>query len=214
MKNKLLIFILFLPLLSKAYYQKEWKQAFVKEGITVYNRETEGTTLKEFKGEMIVTATLSSIVTTIDDIANFPNWGYHCKEARILKDEGITQYIYIVIGAVWPVQNRDMIYKCQISQNPQNKEVTITLFGVPDYIPQRKDIVRMPSASGVFILTPMGKNQIKIIYQLKANAGGAIPIWMSNMIEVDSPFYALKNLREEIKKDIYRNAQFKGIADN
>jgi hypothetical protein len=212
-KKIILLYILFLPFCSPTQEEKVWKQAFTKEGIAVFNRESEGTALKEFKSEVKVTATLSSIVAAISDIDNFANWAYQTRKAELIKNEGNTQFIYVVTKAQWPVQDRDIVYECQMSQNPKTKEVTIVMIGLPNYIPKKSEIVRMPAASGLFTLTPLGENQVKITFQLKANPGGEIPLWMSNLVAADSPFVTLKNLREEIKKDHYRKAVVQGIVE-
>jgi hypothetical protein len=214
MKNLLLLFFpLFFVFGNPVNEQRIWKFAYEKEGIGVYNRESIGTDLKEFKGEVIVTSTLSSIISVIGDIDNFANWAYQTRKAELLKTEGTTQYVHVITKAQWPVLDRDIVYKCQISQNPQNKVVTISMDGISNYIPVQKEMVRMPSANGLFVLTPLANNQVKITFQLSANPGGQIPLWMANLVAVDSPFVTLNNLREELKKENYRKAVEQGIAE-
>lgn len=192
--------------------QMAWNYVYTKDGIEIYNRTTGGTDLKEFKGEVKIRAALSSIIAVLSDIDNYTNWVYQTRKAEILKKEGDIEYIHVVIKAQWPVQDRDIIYKCEMSQNPKTREVTITMSGIPDYIPPQKDVVRMPSASGLFILTPLENNEVKITYQLRAVSGGQIPQWMADLVVVDSPYITLHNLREEIKKEKYRNSVSNGIA--
>jgi hypothetical protein len=211
------LLLLFFPLLfifgNPVNEQRVWKFVYEKDGIGVYNRESIGTDLKEFKGEVTVTATLSSIISVIGDIDNFANWAYQTRKAELLKTEGTTQYVHVVNKAQWPVLDRDIVYKCQISQNPKNKVVTILMDGIPDYIPPQNDLVRMPSAHGLFVLTPLGKNQVKITFQLNVNPGGQIPQLMANMVAFESPYVTLNNLREELKKENYRKAVEQGIAE-
>jgi hypothetical protein len=213
MRNILLSFILFIFIGNPANEQLVWKHSYTKNGIEVFNRSSKDSNLKEFKGEVKVSASLSTIIAAIDDIENFANWAYQTRSAKMLKDEGDTQYIHVVTKAVWPVLDRDIVYKCQIAQNPVTKEVTIAMNGLPNYIPPQKEIVRMPDAGGLFILTPLNKKEVKITFLLHAVPGGQIPQWMADIVANDSPYVTLNNLREEIKKEKYSKAVIKQISD-
>jgi hypothetical protein len=206
MKNLILLFILFFVVNNPSTNQKEWKYIHTKEGVAIYNREVEGSNMKEFKGEVTVNATLPNIMAVITDIENYPHWVYQTKEAKILKKENDNlQYLHVVIKGQWPVQDRDIVYKCQVSQNTTNKEMVISLTGMSDFIPPQKDVVRMPNANGIFTLTPISNDQTKITYQLRAIPGGIIPQWAADLVVVDSPYVTLNNLRKEVKKEKYRN---------
>ncbi|HNW51432.1 MAG TPA: START domain-containing protein [Prolixibacteraceae bacterium] len=206
MKNLILLFALFFVTNNPSVDQKEWKFIHTKEGVSIYNREVKGSNLKEFKGEVTVNASLSTIMAVVTDIDNYPNWVYQTKVAKILKKETDNlQYLYVVIKGQWPVQDRDIVYKCQVTQNPSTQEVVISMIGAPNFMPPQKDIVRMPEANGAFTLTPVGKDQTKVTYQLQAATGGIIPQWVADLVVVDSPYVTLNNLRQEIKKDKYRN---------
>lgn len=217
MKSILKIYILFFIIFSSFSFsqaQSEWKVSIEKDAIRVSTREVPGSKFKEYKGEMLVKASLSCLVTMLDDVDNQKNWLYDCKEAKrlktISKSEGVN---YFLQTAPWPVSERDLIVKYILVQNEKTKVVTAELTGVKDYIAEKKDIVRVPSFKGKWELTPVGKGIVKVVYQAHSETGGSIPASIANSACVDIPFYTLKNMKLEMEKAKYKNAVIEEIIE-
>jgi len=43
---------------------------------------------------------------------------------------------------------------------------------------------------------PIGEYKTSVTYQVHADPGGAIPVWLANATAVDTPYDTLKNLRD------------------
>lgn len=52
----------------------DWVAENEKDGIKVYTRIIEGSSVKEFKGETVVNANYKAVNTIIDDVAKLDNW--------------------------------------------------------------------------------------------------------------------------------------------
>ena len=88
----------------------------------------------------------------------------------------------------------------------------------PKSVPPKKGMVRVQAMSGYWAFIPVlvdGKNSknVKVTYELSIDPGGSLPKWLVNTLAVDFPFYTLKNLRELVKKTVYRDAKSPNIIN-
>jgi hypothetical protein len=57
------------------------------------------------------------------------------------------------------------------------------------------------------IVDKKNSEKVKITYELSIDPGGNLPKWLVNTLAVDFPFNTLKNLRQLVKKPLYRDAK-------
>lgn len=184
--------------LNSVYAQNiEWNQKKDESNIQIYTRSIEGSALDEFKGETILNVPLEKIVEKLKAVEEMKSWVPNCKEAKLLSLEGSDQYHYIESSVPFPMKNRDTVFhfKYQTVENG----IKIQVEGKPDHIPPKKGVVRMPSASGHWLLIVLEENKTAVTYQLHADPGGSIPSWLANATAVDMPFDTLKNLKKALE---------------
>lgn len=216
MKKHLCVLLILLLSISVniSWGQSSWELAKNKNGIKVYTRNISGSNFKEFKGEMTVNTTMSALIALIDDIDNYTNWVHNCIKAERLETVSRTEGVnYTAVTAPWPVSDRDLIIRYQMAQNRRTHEVRIQMTGIEDYIPKKRGFVRVPALSGQWLFSPAAAGQITITYQVHSETGGHVPASIANAFVVDSPYYTLKSMREEIKKNVYRNASVEGLTE-
>jgi hypothetical protein len=194
-------------------FASNWEQKLDKEGIQVYTSKINGSSMDAFRGTMVVESSLSAIVALLQDYGRYPEWMFQTKEVKMLKREGNQVYVYFVSKAPWPVKSRDNVNVSIFEQNPETKEILISIKAVPDYMPPVAEYIRIPKAAGYWRLTPQGKGKVQLTYQMHSETGGSLPAWMSNLVVTQAPFQMLSNLREEIKKPRYRNAKIEYINE-
>jgi len=192
---------------------ENWKFRFEKEGVAVSTCKGGGSDLETFKGVVTIESSLSAVVALLQDVSNYSKWMYKTKEARLLKSEGNTLIIYMVSDAPWPVSPRDNINFSRLVQNPETKEVLISIKALPDYLPKKQGYVRIPEAIGSWRLVPLPGGKVQVMYQMKTESGGSLPTWLANMAVTQAPLHMLKNLREEVKKPLYSGASIKGLIE-
>jgi hypothetical protein len=122
-------------------------------------------------------------------------------------------YYYSEVNIPWPVSNRDFIAQLKAVQDPHTRVVTIYGPTLPDYLPIKKDIVRVAQAEGKWVITPTTKNHIKVEYTLRMDPGGNIPPWLINLFATKGPYESFKNLTIQIQKPAYVNAHLPFITD-
>jgi len=176
--------------------QNDWQLKKDQDGIKVYTKSTENSHYDELKVEMTLTATLSSLAALILDIDNYHNWSFNTEKAYVLKRVGPGDlYFYELIHSPWPASNRDLPIHLQISQDAGTKSMSVRSICVPDLVPPKKDVVRVPLSIEQYMVT-----------QLKLDPGAGAPAWLINLFSVKGPFETFSHLRQEIQQPAYRDA--------
>ncbi|BCS99028.1 cyclase [Desulfoluna limicola] len=174
-----------------------WTKVRDRNGIVVYNRSIPDIAFKEFKAEVTLKATLSTVVAVINDIDAGVDWVENVDEMRLLERVSeLEHYTYTYSKAPWPVSDRDAVVHNQTHQDPRSLVVTIDQQSVPDKIPHKKGIVRVPSIEAEWGLIPMGPEETRIVYRVLSDPGGRIPSWLVNTVSVSQPYNTMRGLRE------------------
>ncbi len=146
------------------------------------------------------------------DAKSYPEWVETCILGKTLEKTGNQrQIMYTVNEAPWPVSDRDSIVESEIVQNKKSGVVHISLIGLPNYLPERKKLVRVEKINGFWRFIPLKRNRVKVVYQVHTEPGGNLPSWLVNSVVVNQPFQTLGNMRKIVKQPKYHNCVFKEI---
>ena len=194
--------------------QTAWKLKNEKNGIKVYTSDVANSKFKAIKVDGELQATLSQIVKVLLDVKGCPEWLYHTKSAVLVKQVSPSElYYYSEISIPWPVQNRDFVAHLKVYQNAETKVVTIHGPAVPGLVPVKDGIVRVQSSKGLWIITPLTNNRVKVVYTLQLDPGGNIPAWLVNLFAAEGPMKSFQGLLLQLKKPAYQNAELEFIKD-
>lgn len=194
--------------------QKDWSLKSDKDGISIFTKDLTDSKFKAIRVECELPASLTQLVAVLMDVNTAPQWVYATKSCVLLKQVSPSElYYYSEISVPWPASNRDFIARLIASQDPKTKVVTILGPTYPDYLPAKKDIVRVSQSEGKWVLKPVAKNRVKVEYTLHADPGGNIPAWLVNMFATRGPYESFRNLKEQLKKAVYVNAKLSYITD-
>ena len=204
------IFLSFLAAFSVSSFaraQTGWELKKDQDGIKVYSRATDDSRFNELKVEMTLTATLSSLAALILDIDNYHSWSFNTEKAYVLKTAGPGDlYFYTLIHSPWPASDRDLPVHLQITQDAGTRSLAVLSTCLPDLIPPKKDIVRVPLSVEKWTVSPLADGRIHIDYQLKLDPGAGAPAWLINLFAVKGPFETFSHLRQQIQRPLYRDA--------
>lgn len=210
MKNILSLFLV----LFSFFEISAWELKKDSEGIQVFTRQIEGSQLREFKAVTVYKGSLKSIVAVMRDPDAACSWFPDCREFRLLKvNSPFSSVGYMRIKAPFPVSDRDNITQTVLSQDKKSKAVRISITAFPKYIPETSGVVRVTKAQGYWLFTPKSETETEIVYQVHAEPGGALPDMIANQFVTESPFKALKNLKNKAKEDKYQNADLSKILE-
>jgi hypothetical protein len=216
MTNKIRLVAIFIlsALYISGYGQENWKLKTQKEGIAIYMRALPDSKFKAIKVDCELETTLSQLVAVLLDVNTGAEWVYSTKSSVLLKKVSPSElYYYSEVSIPWPASNRDFIARLKVVQDTHTRVVTVFGPTFPNYLPVKKDIVRVQKSEGRWVLTPTGKGRVRVEYTLHADPGGDIPAWLVNMFATKGPLESFKKLKEVLKKPEYANAHFDFMTD-
>jgi hypothetical protein len=212
-QNLLLLSLLLLAAGFPATAQKSWELKKDKEGIRVYSRTSEHSRFNAIKVETILPARLGALTALLLDIDHYPQWSFNSQQAYVLKRVSPSEiYFYLLIHSPWPASDRDLVVHLRITQDA-GKTMNIVEESVPDFIPPKKGLVRVPLSTEHWIVTPLPDSRIRIDYQLDLDPGAAVPAWLVNSFSTRGPFETFVNIREQLRQPKYRDATISFIKD-
>lgn len=209
--------LIFLLSQSFAFAQSkntEWKLKKEVDDLQIFVRKSATSDLKEIKVRYIANASLSNIVAILKDVPAFTEWIFNCSEARVLERVSDTETIYYSrIAFPFPMSDRDFIAKSKLWQDVKTKEIFIKVTGDYHYLPVKKDLVRLPKLVINWHITPITSHKTIVEYHLVSAPGGSIPDWATNMAIDKGPTNSMKNFKDMLSKNKYRNAKLAYIKE-
>ncbi|MBV7586765.1 START domain-containing protein [Pseudomonas sp. PDM33] len=189
----LLALVLTAPALAHAQ-AADWKLAKDEDGVKVYLSEVPGSRYKSFRGVTLVKADVATLGHLQENLRVSCAWLYACAQMRLLKYSDEAIWVYLDTKLPWPAAPRDLVLKVSTEETPDGGMIR-HLQAAPDYIPQVKDRIRVPSVSGTWQMVPKGPKLTEVTYEMRGEPGGSVPSWLANQFVVDAPFESLRMLK-------------------
>lgn len=212
---KKLVF-LFLLFANCAFAQTgdNWELKKTDDGVKIYTRAIENSKIKAIKVECVLDASLTQMTAVLIDIKNGEDWLYHVSTSYVIKQVSPQDlYYYSLVEMPWPITNRDFIAHLKVIQDPATKTVTIDAPCLADMVPIKPKIVRVTDSNGQWLLSPLGKDKIKVVYTLHADPGGSLPAWLINLFVTEGPLQSFRKLKVVLQKPVYKNAKLDFITN-
>jgi len=176
-----------------------WEIAKNKDGITVYTRDTDSSSIKEFKAVTQIKADLKKAIEILNNVDDYPNWMANCQHSEIIKKLSDNERIdYMQSTVPWPLENRDVVTRYKSEVNFEKGYYYATTTTQPQLKEPVEGFVRLNKGLGSWKLEQEGE-MIKITYKYNGDPEISIPNWIINMFIVDSPFETLSNLRKKLE---------------
>ena len=192
--------------------QEDCNLKLKKDSISVYSCKAKTSKFNIVKATFPVYAHLSELASMVFDIDHMHEWQYETLRAELLKQISEKEIIYYTeVKAPVLTDNRDFVIRLKVEQDPHTKALTITAESLPDYIPRKRNIVRVPYSKAIWKVTLSGKNHLNVEYTIDIDLGGAVPPWMVNLVSHQAPYETFSALRSKIHS--YRGKGMKLIRD-
>jgi START domain-containing protein len=194
--------------------QNDWRLKKEQSGIKIYMRTNEHSSFNEIRVEMTIQAKPSSLVALLLDVPNHSHWVYNVKASYVLKKLAENElYFYEVVDSPFPASDRDLVVHLKITQDSATKIMTISAIDIPNYIPAKKGIVRVPVSNESWKVIPINNNSLRIEYYLEIDPGGSIPAWLLNNFAEKGPFESFRHLQEQVDNSKYKNTSVSFIRN-
>jgi hypothetical protein len=187
--------------ISNAWGQSTWKLVKAKDGISIYESGNRNSSFHTVKVECTLEGTYDKLMSILNNVPLHKDWVYNNKTSYILKRLNPNElYYYAEYLLPWPMANRDAILHMKMTKDSLNRFLKISVAGIPNYLPEKTGIVRVPKSVISWYVTMPTANTIHIIYQFEANPGGSLPAWLVNSFADKGPFESFKKLAVLLKK--------------
>jgi ribosome-associated toxin RatA of RatAB toxin-antitoxin module len=182
--------------------ETEWMLAKDHKGVKVYTRKVEGIDFKEFKGTITIKTSLPSLIALVRDVEASSDWVENCSKSEVLKRINTNEtYTYSRSKVLWPVKARDAIVHNVISVDKDTLVVTIKQTSKPDYIKEKKNVIRVKRLEGFWQFTPQQDGNVEVAYQILSDPRGSIPRWLVNSSLVSQPYKTLLKMQKVVKRE-------------
>lgn len=170
--------------------------------VSTWDRDIPGQQLKAFRGRVEVPYSQLEVLAVLADIDSYQRWVFQCRRAQHMRDMG-DDVVYIRIAGIWPVDDRDVITRTRISQDPTSGTISVHTWAENELYPPQDQAVRMPEFENMFLLQPRSDGWTRITFQTYADPGGAIPDWIANLVSTRAPYETLRDMKKRLKKKQY-----------
>lgn len=196
---------LFLVLMCAAWdvqAQDKWELKKNSDGIRIYTRTVAGSEIKELKADFEAAGTISRLAGLLLDVPGQKDWVYSTKLSTVVKVIGEQELIYYSEKSMpWPVTNRDVVMHVKLVQDPAKRTLTMNAWAENNVIPVKKSLVRVQSSQVAWKVSTTENNLLKIEYYAKADPGGSVPAWVTNMFITKGPYESFLKLRNKLQGD-------------
>ena len=172
-----------------------WHLVSDRNGIQVYRQDDDASRIKTFRGVTRFTLEKpAAIEAMINDYATVPRW---LRFVSAVQELGRSDYaqrkLWFTTELPWPLSNRDVVADLTIQQGTDT--LTISASSNPLAAPHA-DYLRMPEMRGLyrFRFIPATR-EVEVTYEMRADAGGNVPAWASNLVVKDAPYFTLLKFR-------------------
>ncbi|MDQ6812519.1 MAG: START domain-containing protein [Bacteroidota bacterium] len=201
MFRKISISVFFITILHTGFSQLQWQLSKDQNGIKVYTAKEASSKFKEIKVEATLEGTIQKLENILINVGKTKGWVYGTKDSYIIKKISPNEILYYSETSLpWPVSNRDIPIKMVLTPDARNNTLKVVATGIPDAIPEKKGIVRLPYFNATWDVKSEGKNKLNITYLLKMDPGGSVPAGVTNLFVSKGPFETFNNLSELLKQ--------------
>lgn len=206
MRPLLLILALSSSAASAADKVPAWEKIIDEDGIVVHKRAIAGTSLVEFRAVGVIKAPMIRAAAVLRNSGREREWMESCVEARVLEWlSPLDATIYNrTESPFFLISDRDLVAQARTTVDYEAKTIAIRFKSVEHRrAPKIDGVVRMPDVRGMWKFRRIDANRTELEYQLRADPGGALPIWLVNWASERIPFKTIVKLREQVKKSGY-----------
>jgi hypothetical protein len=198
---KIIFLLCVSTLLCHAQPEEDWKLQKNRDGISVFTKLNSGSKYKSVKAITEFHCVLPVLVEMIKDVDSHDQWVSHCTQSKLLKTIGDSCFIFYENFEVpWPASDRDVIIQSVVNIDKTKNVVFVNQEGKPGYLPEKKNIVRIPVYHGSWKLVAYPNGTVYADYRASVDPGGYVPAWIINLFAANSPYESILKLKKIIAK--------------
>lgn len=190
----------------------EWEFIGERNAVKIYSLKERGDNVLKFKATRRSSSTLSTMVAVMQDLDIATEVGYI---DPVLVEKKSPQHFSTAMRADMPFffKPREMVTDIELTQDPQTKELLVTVKAAPDLIPPNDCCVRIKNIDNSWRFTPLPNGEIEMEWKVDMDQGGFFPYFLINMVFPEFMYEALPMMQEVMNREKYLHASFDFIQD-
>ena len=179
------------------------------KNISTWAKREDGKSIRSFKVDMILDASLETVARVHFDVENIKRWFWETKESRLLKKVNDKEYyFYQVFNAPITIPDRDSIVHVTVEPfNAKRGYMQLNLKAVPDFMPTQPGRTRVAAQDYYIKFTPIDKNTTRLESSGYIDPGGVIPSWAINFVQRSAPYISMLGLARMVQLPYYRESK-------
>ena len=189
--------------------RSDWRLVSDKNGIKVYQRHSDDSPLKTFRGvTRFPVSSLHAVSAVLNDTANIPRWMHFVDRAVELRRQDYRHREMVFYTDVpWPFTDREAVQRIEVGFDAQwRNSLQVLTSNAPELLPPNKDYIRFPRLTARLEIVGDPQTQmVDVTYEVVGDLGGYIPPWLVNIALKDAPYFTLDKLREAVLRTEYQS---------
>ena len=163
-----------------------WVEEASGDYYTVHARSIPNQIVREIKVEVQLNVPIEAMLTVLGDVETFPDWVPRLTKANwvMQPDPMGISYVYIATKVPWPVKNRDMVIRTQISHDSTKREIYMLSDSAAEKLPITAGYVRIPTSRTLWTIRQIDSGSIEAVLTSHVDPGGQVPKWLANLVVV------------------------------
>lgn len=189
-----------------------WHLVTERDGIRVYVQQRDG--LKAFRGIAdYEVRDWYAIGAAVNDFGNVPRWLYFVSAVQEIGRRNDTDRdLLIQTDLPWPVADREAIVRARAWNVPGTWDTVVRFENAPSLLPPNEDYIRFPQLTARFDFHWLGGRRMQVTYEVVADPGGWIPVWLADIVLRDAPYYTLKRFAKVLERPDYQGRRYDYIV--
>jgi len=185
---------------NPAFSQKEWTLKKHKNGIEVYTKEHQNSSINSYKLQTKFKGSFEDVIAMVLDFNRYENWVKNCISSEILEKKGNDTIIYYSkFKTPWPASDRDFVNKVHVKYQ-EDDQVTITSTPSSYNVEKEDGVVRVVNYKDEWNISEINDSTVSMELEGFYDPGGSIPKWIVNLFIVDGPYQSVLKIKENADK--------------
>lgn len=193
------VYLISFPLLA----DEKWELMRDSDGVRVFVRPVEGSSLKEYKAIISSEVPFETAVEIVKDHNHYRDWYGMCKDLYVIKKYNAQNFDMYFVVDMPAAKNRDLVINVKTNWDYQKGILEVKIKSKDSNYNRDSGLVRMPSMNGGFTTKRIGKSGTQTTYTFFADTGGSLPSWIVNHIAWKHPHETMTGILRETKKPKY-----------
>ncbi len=192
---------------------KIWELLSDEDGIKTYRETNPARDIVSFRGEATLNTSIEKLAAVLSTPELRKEWVDSLAETHTIeRTNALDRIEYVRASVPWPFQDRDFVFRVQITLGQAPESIFIKMNSVDDpREPPHPGVVRGNILHAYYFLKDVSTPQApatQVIVEIAADPKGSIPTWIVNLTQKNWP----NNTLHALEKVSRREDLFRGLA--